>query len=370
MTDLEGEDLVSPMEVLNEEDVPLADGVSECVIETSSHSLPSSFDKSTMTDVSRENTPQIITSATQTDISPRTFSIHNFKTEPEIIKYYTSFEDYDHFMLLFSCLGPAVSHLIGLENISNPPEDQLFMTMMKIRHAKDDFELGFFFNLRPHQVSTVFTTWINFMYFQLGELRIWPESSIIKKHMPSHFAQTFPKTRVILDATEVPIQKPQSSGPQRETFSSYKNKNTLKVMVGCTPRGTISFVSDAYGGSTSDRQIIERSKLVENSSPIENGDSIMADRGIMVQDLFAARDIHVNTPTMLKGKSQLEPDEVLKDRKVASKRIHIERVIGLAKTYKILKKDMNYNLTTLGSRIIKVCFYLCNFRPCIVNRFS
>lgn len=33
----------------------------------------------------------------------------------------------------------------------------------------------------------------------------------------------------------------------------------------------------------------------------------MADRGIMVQDLFASQDVYVNTLTMLKGKSQLDP---------------------------------------------------------------
>ena len=57
--------------------------------------------------------------------------------------------------------------------------------------------------------------------------------------------------------------------------------------------------------------------------------TIMADRGNMVQDLFAQDDLHVNTPTMFKGKSQLEPEEVVKDRRIASKRIHIERVFGL-----------------------------------------
>jgi hypothetical protein len=36
----------------------------------------------------------------------------------------------------------------------------------------------------------------------------------------------------------------------------------------------------------------------------------------------------VNTPTMLKGKSQLETEEIIRDRRVVSKRIHIEHVIG------------------------------------------
>ena len=49
------------------------------------------------------------------------------------------------------------------------------------------------------------------------------------------------------------------------------------------------------------------------------GDSIMSERGIMVQDLFACQDVFVNTPTMLKGKSQLETNEVVHDRRVTSK---------------------------------------------------
>lgn len=33
-------------------------------------------------------------------------------------------------------------------------------------------------------------------------------------------------------------------------------------MIGVTPSGAVSYVSDAYGGSTSDRMSIERSELL------------------------------------------------------------------------------------------------------------
>ena len=61
-------------------------------------------------------------------------------------------------------------------------------------------------------------------------------------------------------------------------------------MVGCTPRGAVSFVSDCYGGSVSDRQITEDSNILDNSM-FDSGDSIMADRGIMVQDLFVNQNV-------------------------------------------------------------------------------
>jgi len=80
-------------------------------------------------------------------------------------------------------------------------------------------------------------------------------------------------------------------------------------MIGCTPRGLVSFVGDSYGGSASDRQLIERSELYTEDGRFETGDSIMADRGILVQDLFSNKNVSVNTSTMLKGKTQFEPHD-------------------------------------------------------------
>ena len=141
-------------------------------------------------------------------------------------------------------------------------------------------------------------------------------------------------------------------------------------MVGVTPRGVVSYVSPAYGGCTSDRQIIERSSLLNEEGFFQTGDSILADRGIMVQDLFASKNVTVNTPTSMKGKSQLDPVTVVKDRRIASKRIHVERLIGYTKSYKILKKALSTKQINMGSYIIKVCFMISNFRKSIVNKRS
>jgi len=92
---------------------------------------------------------------------------------------------------------------------------------------------------------------------------IWPSREIVNEYMPEDFKQKFPKTRVILDATETPIQKPSHVDAQSVTWSTYKHKNTFKTMIGCTPRGTVSYVSDCYGGSVSDRQIIKTSDLLK-----------------------------------------------------------------------------------------------------------
>ena len=54
---------------------------------------------------------------------------------------------------------------------------------------------------------------------------------------------------------------------------------------------------------------------------------------IMVIDVFASKDVKV------KGHSQLDAETVVRDRRNASKRIHVERIIECAKTLKILKRQ-------------------------------
>lgn len=83
-------------------------------------------------------------------------------------------------------------------------------------------------------------------------------------------------------------------------------------MVGFTPHGAVSFISNAYCGSPSDRQINERSDLLKDKDKFQDHDSMMAGRGIMVQDLFASRNVQVNTPSMLKGKVNLRHKMLLK----------------------------------------------------------
>ena len=294
-------------------------------------------------------------------------SVDSLSNAPGTFKFYTGFENSEHFFYLLDFLGPAAYQLSYKSRILST-EEELLVTLIKLRCNKPNQELAFMFGVSMHVVSQTFTTWLNFMYFSFKEINIWPEKDVIDMFMPADFKDKFPDTRVILDATEIPIQKPSKVVAQSATWSSYKNQNTIKCMIGITPKGLVSHVSKAYGGSASDRQIIESSDLLD-SNKFQKKDSIMADRGIMVQDLFASKDVQVNTPTTMRGKNQLEPETVVKDRRISSKRVHVERVIGLAKTYKILKQHLSHQKTKIGGRIIYVCFVLVNFRPNIVSNF-
>ena len=342
---------------LPESEVSLTTGATETVVLTDSSDSSDENDEPTITDTG--STCTLLTSNTM-------YSVERFTDDNTAFKYLTGFEGYEHFKMMLSVLGPAAYEL-SYSSKKLSVENELFLTLMKLRTAKDDYQLALDFGIDRSTVSRIFRVWINFMYFELTELDFWPDRDIINEHFPKNFQKMFPTTRVILDATEIFIERPKNCDAQKVTFSTYKHHNTLKTMIGISPRGLVTYISPSYGGSASDRQIIERSVLTQTDGLFEDGDSIMSDRGIMVQDLFSHRNITVVTPTTMKGKCQLDGKTVIKDRRIASKRIHVERIIGYAKGFKILKKTLPHSKVIFGSRITTVCFLLTNFRTNIVG---
>ena len=305
-----------------------------------------------------------IESSSQTPSWSR-ISVADLRSNPKMLRYYTGLEHSAHFDYVLNTLGPAAHHLQYRWRKPTKPavEDQFLMTLMKLRLHKSNIELSFLFDISEYSVANIFVTWINFMYIRWRQINIFPSRELVKFYMPESFRQDFANTRLIIDGMEVPIQKPSKPAAQQITYSTYKNRNTLKTIIGITPGGLTSYIPDTHGGSASDRLLVERSNLTRICDP---GDSIMCDKGFDVQDIFAPFDVAINVPTFMRKKNQLSNNEVLKDRKIASKRVHVERVIGLAKTYKILVSPMNDVETVLGSHIVFCCFMLCNMRPCIV----
>ena len=66
------------------------------------------------------------------------------------------------------------------------------------------------------------------MYLRFGTISIWPTRDEIDKTMPKDFKAKYPKTRVILNCTELKCQMPSSLLLDSRLFSSYKNHTTVK----------------------------------------------------------------------------------------------------------------------------------------------
>ena len=94
-----------------------------------------------------------------------------------------------------------------------------------------------------------------FLYIKLKEIPMWPKQEPVHSCMPACFKQLYPTTRVIIDATEIFIETPSLPERQQMTYSSYKNHNTYKALIGISPGGAITFVSKLFPGSISDKEL-------------------------------------------------------------------------------------------------------------------
>lgn len=317
-------------------------------------------------------------SSAQTDSSLRSppFRIELFVDNDEAIKFYTGFENYQLLIICFNFLGEAVDHLQYRGSSINTSEhldkrgaprilsplNEFFLVLCRLRCSLLVQDLAYRFGISHSTVCRIFITWINFLYFKFKEINIWPSRQQVNSFLPEVFKNFYPTTRCIIDATEIFIQTPSNPQAQQLTFSAYKNHNTLKGLIAVTPSGTVSFVSQLYGGNTSDRELTERCGLLDLLQP---GDSVMADRGFTIADLLDSRGVRLNIPPM-KTRDQFTHNELTTTRRIASLRIHVERAIGRIKSFKILE-DIPNNMAKIADQIFFVCSVLSTFRSPLCN---
>ena len=137
-----------------------------------------------------------------------------------------------------------------------------------------------------------------------------------------------------LHCLEVFINRPTSLLARSQTWLSYKHHNTVKVLIGITPQSTISYVSQAWGGQTSDKFLTVNCGILNKLLP---GGLVLADRVFTIAESVMFQQAQLAIPSFTKGKDQLDPVDVEKTRGFANFSIYVERVVGLLRRkYSIL----------------------------------
>lgn len=304
------------------------------------------------------------------------FRIESVEHDDKLVCFYTGFVSYTIFTAFFDFLGPAVNqlHYWGSKEGGRQrkhktkldPKNQLFLTLVKLRLNLKLEDLSFRFGISTSVISRYITTWICFLYRVFMEMDWMPSVEQVKATLPSAFKEKFDTTYAIIDGSEVFIETPSDLFMQSSTWSQYKQHNTVKFLVACTPNGGICYISPVYVGSISDVELTRKSGFLTKLED-KPGISIMADRGFTIKDMLKELRIDLNIPPFLDGRRQLPSNEIEAGRKIASVRIHVERAIGRIKCYNILKGTIPISLARLTNQIVCVCAFLTNFGPALVS---
>ena len=273
-------------------------------------------------------------------IEKKAFSIKTVKDNDKVLRFYTGFENYEVFSMVLDFLGRETVGHLDYQNTENlgeikdkykpgpsralTVENEFFLVLCRLKVGLLEEDLSARFGVCQSVVSQIVNTWIKFIFFRFKELNVFPSREIVQLHLPECFLKKYSTTTLIIDATEIYIEKPNNPEAQQVTFSSYKNSNTLKALVGIVPKGGISFVSTLYGGSISDKELTQKSGLIEK---LQHGDVIMADRGFNIQEMLACKGVKVDVPPVMNESGQFNERELLETRRIASLRIRVERAM-------------------------------------------
>lgn len=310
-------------------------------------------------------------------LNRRLFCVENLMTCDEKAQFYTGLPNIATFKALFSYFEPKASEMtywqgnettVRTHKNKGPSrklslENEFFAVLVRLKLGLLVEDIANRFDISVSLFSKIFNTWIRFLCLELELLFPYPCREKVQSLMPDSFSK-FPNTRIILDCTEIPIQKPLALKAQRETWSSYKHRNTYKALVGITPDGTVSYVSSLYGGAASDKFIVQNSGVL---NLIEAGDNIMADRGFDIDVELNKRGASLNIPPFRNQNFQLSSEQVETTRRIAEVRIHVERAIQRIKTFHILDKTMPLSLHIVADDIFKTCALLTNFQTPIIK---
>lgn len=311
-------------------------------------------------------------------LEEKCLSLYQIQKDPTACQYWTGFQNYGNFRALFEYLKyPAQlkrnwrgqstlesnNYFEKYEFKPGPaaklsPEEEFFMTMVRLRAGLTLYDLSQRFGLAMSSVSKIFSAWINIMYFELKALCEMPDwHSVTAKQFAN-----FPDLKVILDCTEIFVEKPSSLQANKEVYSNYKSHTTFKYLVGISPHPAIVYVSRAWGGRASDKKVTQNSTELLNA--LQPNDEVMADRGFDIEGLLTPLGVKLTIPDFKgQGRSQLGEVEGKRSEKIAEARIHIERAIQRIKCFHILDNELRLTMAPIAEQIFTVCSYLVNFQP-------
>lgn len=291
-------------------------------------------------------------------LESRRLTYDDIKNDDQLINSYTGIPNSYLFETLYSLFSEiTLNYVYGWTVGIIPKKDQLLLTLMKLRVNLLNVDLACRFNCSRTTIAQVISTWIlalhEILFLQL--LKDIPSREKNKLCMPSCFS-TFTNCRIVLDCTEVKCDRPTSMDKQRLTYSSYKHQNTFKGLIGVAPNGVVTFVSELYPGSTSDKKIVEDCDILNQ---MVAGDLILADKGFLIKDLLP-NGVSLNIPPFLTT-AQFTDQQVIQTRTIARARIHVERAIRRVKCFSILH-SIPKSLASQASNIFQVCGALTNFQ--------
>ncbi len=236
-------------------------------------------------------------------------------------------------------------------------ESRLALFLVKLKLNPSFSALGGMFKMRAETAALHFADVLGAMVKVARTGVIWYSKDKVRARLPPSFKSLYPETRIIIDCSEIPCETPSRLKQRTLLYSNYKSRHTLKFLVGCAPSGEIMFISETFGGRTTDTEATIKSGLI---TLIEENDAILADKGFPhIEGGVNSKGGVLVMPPFKEKQRQFSTQDNKSAYDCASVRVHIERCIARMKVFSYLKFVRLCEFKHIDD-VLYVISYLCN----------
>lgn len=299
--------------------------------------------------------------------------LEDIESSDDKCMFYTGLPNASTIKMLFGKMTDAAEHTQrnGASAKKGRPRslrlvDEFFLVLLRLRLGLLLEDLAQRFHISKSTCSNITNQWIPYLSEKLSFLTAWPSRMTINKSMPMKFRRKYPNCRVIIDCTEIYTETPQSLSNKSLMYSHYKSHMTYKALLAISPTGIITFASDLWAGSISDKQLTANCGILNLCEP---GDAIMADKGFLIEDLTLPKGLSLIIPPLrrLAANKRFNRREVEETRRIANLRIDVERAMERVKNFRILQGILPITLSPQATNIWKICVGLSNLLAPLVH---
>lgn len=260
-------------------------------------------------------------------------------------KLYTGLPSLETFTWLVNLL---CGYLESFDYISKP--NQLLMSLMKLRLGLDTQDLAFRFNVSRNAVSNILSDAIPKMACKLKFLISWPTPRKPLHKIPWVFKSQFKNCCVILDCFEFLIEKPLNITARSQTWSDTRHHHTIKCLVGITPCGSVSYVSQCWGGRISDTELIMHTEFLDN---IQFGDLVIT-----------CKDFSIDKELSRKGARVITLDfKHMHDYELSAVCVYLKKTFEKIRSHRILSQTLPISLLPYVDEMLACCLAISNLQP-------
>ena len=244
--------------------------------------------------------------------------------------------------------------------------DRLLMTMFWLKAYTTYELLGFFYELNKTNIednlNLILKTLVSMTRFNFER----PKAERQKLHSVAEVMDAFPDVRLIIDAKEQRIERPQNKKDkdgnvqdrQKPYYSGKKKVHTIKNQAAISPTGRVEHASESVpGGSTHDVTLLRQTNLL---SELADDEAAMMDKGY---DGIAADypDKNLYLPFKARRNHPLTEEQKAYNRFLAKYRIVVEHTMAQLNKFQILAQRFRHQLTK-HSAIFRIVCALVNRR--------